>query len=337
MSPPNHDNTSSSDKDLITLAEEMFAEERLLVAMRLLKQVSDEKLLTDKHRNMLDVASHCETAITDLIGAPEDAGGGWTKQGEVHGDRDTLIYYKVDDEVRLTCRIETPIEASLLIPLLSVLNEVDLYETWIPSLNYPFKIGIKQSRQLQQVSKTNQILQVSGNVPWPFAVREVIMQALAFDDIDDNGFIGVRMSSLESGDIVPPLEAGTVRVEFEGAMLFRACPADHPTLNNSHNKYNEPLILVSFKMNLDAHMTTFPQRFINFITRTVVGRIWGMLLEVAGDIQNGRRPLHKDVIASKANFYKWMQSRIDIMLNKIKTTHTGSILEDNEFIAYLQG
>ena len=48
-------------------------------------------------------------------------GDGWIKQGEQHGRYNFCIYYKLSQENHLTCRIETPIGADLLVPLLSVL------------------------------------------------------------------------------------------------------------------------------------------------------------------------------------------------------------------------
>lgn len=118
---------SADDAARIAMAEYLFAEDKLLAAYRLLQEIQETSVLRSKHRKICEVAEECEAAISDVIAKnPDDSG--WTKQGESHSRHDTLIYYKVGRESRLTCFVETPIEASLLVPLLSVLNESDLYQ-----------------------------------------------------------------------------------------------------------------------------------------------------------------------------------------------------------------
>jgi hypothetical protein len=236
-----------SDDELIALAEELFAVEKVLEAYRLLQNVRDKDLLLEKHHRMCKVATECAAAISDLQSEPGTAESGWTKQGESHGRHDTAIYYKVDGDARLTCRVETPIESSLLVPLLSVLNESNLYTDWVPSWQMP-KIGIRTSRQLQQIGRANQILHVIGDVPWPLYPREVVMNTVAVDEIDADGFFAVRLHAVEPGGVVPPLDTSIERIDFEGALLFRPCPLDHSILVESRRTCHEPMILVSFKM-----------------------------------------------------------------------------------------
>lgn len=96
-------------------------------------------------------------AVGDLLSAPGDD---WIKQGESHSKNgDFTIYYKVEDGARLTCRIESPIPTSHLVPLLSVLNESELYEEWIPTFHRPFKMGVTSSKQLATFSRGHQVIQ----------------------------------------------------------------------------------------------------------------------------------------------------------------------------------
>lgn len=241
---------SRCDDELIALAEELFDADKILEAFRHLQNVRNVDLLSEKHHRMCKIASECSAAISDLLSEPGSAESGWTKQGESHGHHDTVIYYKVDDGANLTCRLETPIEFSLLVPLLSVFNESNLYADWVPYWKIP-KVGIRSSRQLEQIGRANQILQIIGDVPWPFSLREVMMKTVAVDEIDTRGYFAVRLHSAETGGVVPPPDPSMKRVDLKGALLFRSCPMDHPILVKSKNTTctcTDPMILVSFKM-----------------------------------------------------------------------------------------
>jgi hypothetical protein len=320
--------TIISDSDLIEQAAVLYKEERLLAAARCLRQVQEDASLTKFHQRLLHNAEICEKAVTDLLSEPSS--DGWKKQGESHGHYDTSIYYKVESGARLTCRMETPIPSSLLVPLLSVLNESNLYTEWIPKWTYPFKLGVRQSDQLLQETRGHQIIQIQCDVPWPITPREVLMDVIAVDDIDEQGFIIAKMRTLletntqdlPPGFSIPPLEKNTERIDFDGAVLFRPCPMDHPNYATSREKNTEDLILLQFTMYFDAHMAMVPQSVINFITRTVIGHIWGMLLQVAEEVRDGKRPKHAEAIAAKPDFYKWVNERTQFMLAEIKATST---------------
>jgi hypothetical protein len=314
-----------SDSDLIEQAAVLYKEERLLAAARLLRQVQEDASLTQFHQRLLHNAEICEKAVTELLSEPSS--DGWKKQGESHGHYDTSIYYKVEPGARLTCRMETPIPSSLLVPLLSVLNESNLYTEWIPRWTYPFKMGVSQSHQLIQETRGHQIIQIQCDVPWPITPREVLMDVIAVDDIDEQGFIIAKMRTLEAntqelppGFSIPPLAKNTERIDFDGAVLFRPCPTDHANYATSREKNTEDLILLQFTMYFDAHMAMVPQSVINFITRTVIGHIWGMLLKVAEEVRDGKRPIHAEIIEAKADFYKWVNERTQFMLAEIKAT-----------------
>ena len=141
-----HEPTRQTDAERMAMADALISEEQLLAAARHLERVHDRRLITHKYLRILQQAKDCQESIFDLVGDP---GSDWIRQGESHGNHDSLIFYKLEGSARLTCRIETPIEQSLLVPLLSVLNEVDLYQDWIPSFRVP-RLGIRLSRVLQE-------------------------------------------------------------------------------------------------------------------------------------------------------------------------------------------
>ena len=334
-------------KDILHSVEAHIREERLLRAAEELKKLPPNRLSLH-HREILERAADFETAIADLIEDPNDDKS-WKKQGESHGKRDAVIYYKVDSQSRLTCRIETPIEASLLVPILSVMNESSLYATWIPSWTMP-KMGIDSSEQLEQVSRGAQTIRILANVPWPYSKREALIKAVAVDEIDERGFVAIRISSdVPVGGAVPPPSSQVERIDFEGAMLLRTCPRNHELLLKSKHVYREPLILVSFKMFADPRRTGIPTSFMNFVTRTAIGTIFFCFLEVAEAVKHGERPKHMQAIADKKDFYDWMALRIGVLLEKAAAddvlppvgtmtsgTPTSELEAHQAFISYLQ-
>jgi hypothetical protein len=353
----------TDDTELLQQAEDHVASQRYFVAARLLRRVSDTSLLQPKHERVLQMAAEAQEVLDTLLQYPSDdatdatadsadnsSGGGWKKQGERHGHRDTAIHYKLDDHARLTCRIETPIEESLLVPMLSVFNESELYATWMPSWRFP-RTEVAESLKLAEYGRGNQVQQLTVKLPLPMWDRQLIQHGFAVDDIDADGAIVVKMQSCPPGPFryapakddcrddgkglkIPEVAFGVIRMDFDGGILIRACPADHPLLLHSAEKKakkkktansatassyppGEKLLLLSFTEFVDAHFTYVPTASINFLTRTLIGSFWGALLQVAEDVRDGKRPLHTAAIQAKGELYDWAKDRVEVMFDKI--------------------
>mmetsp|Transcript_26989 Transcript_26989/g.47641 ORF Transcript_26989/g.47641 Transcript_26989/m.47641 type:complete len:345 (-) Transcript_26989:1223-2257(-) len=313
-------------EDTLRRVEELLQQEKLLEAARLLRDMPvSSSSLSESHRKVVQKAEIIEHAVADLLSSPQDD---WKRQGGQSGD--FTVYYKVDDGARLTCRIESPIPASLLVPLLSVLNESSLYQTWIPFFHRPFHMGVSSSKQLLNDSRGHQVIQVQCQVPWPMKPREALFDVAAVDDIDEHQFIIAKMTTINNETAqfllddntfqVPECPPGMERCDFDGAVLFRACPPEHNNFQTVKQKHpTEDLFLVQFLFYFDAKMPLIPQALINFVTREAIGIIWKMLLSVAEDVRNGKRKEHCDVIAQKREFYEdWVARRCEFMLRKIK-------------------
>ena len=95
-------------------------------------------------------------------------------------------------------------------------------------------------------------------------------------------------------------------------------------------------MLVSFKMFVDAKMAGVPTGIVNFVTRTVIGHIWAMLLSVASEVRDRKRPRHQDMIRRKVVFYEWMGRRIGALMQKIED-EIADLEANQKFISYLQG
>ena len=238
------------EEELKAKFDHLYQEHKLLDAARLLREsVEDLTTLPQEYKDILAVAEDVEKAILDITG-PVDPSSGWEKRGERQGKWPTLLYNKLTgDEGEFSCRIETPIEASLLVPVLATLSETDIYDTWMPHFRRPFKIGLRHSEQRHKELKANQIIQLIFDLPWPLPNLEVILKTDAVDDIDRNKDIVVRLTTSNyGGPNVPELAEGCERVDFDGAIMLTACPPDHEALKSQLIETDEPLILLTFKM-----------------------------------------------------------------------------------------
>lgn len=313
------------DDDLILRAEQHHAREEYILAADLLKQVDDVSALKDKHKRIIGMADRARLVREVLLRPPEE---GWIKQGETHGHRDTAIYYKVNpDDTSILCRIETPIEQSLLIPLISVLNESELFTSWMPSFKHP-KLGVQSADKLKEMGRGNQIIDVMIAMPIGFSRRQCIQHAFAVNSIRDDNAIIIKAESKDTGTFddeleIPPPARGVVRVDFDAGFLIRPCPSDHPLLRASNVDYHgESMILLSVTQTMNAHVGYVPMALVNFFTRTVLGRMWGSLLAVAEGVRDGQREAHAQAIAEKEELYKWVEEQILIMFDRMEEAKT---------------
>lgn len=310
------------DRELIRQAEEYHAHHRYLAAAERLKGVSDESLLTPLHRHIMEIAEHAAALKHNLFqDHPEQEG--WKKQTEKHGYRDVVIYYKVDSgSNQIVCRIDSPIESSLLNPFLSVLNESELYYTWMPRYTVPVKVGMSESNKLAEFGRGHQVVQVKIDMPPLFNNRECIQHACAVDSIEEDKSIVVSVKSLDTGKHygieIPPTEKGYTRVDFKAGVVVRPCPSDHPSLAKSKHEYpaDEQLLIVSVQEKIDAHVAGVPMKLINFFTRTVIAAQWISLLKVAEGVRDGKRKEHQEAIKQKTELYSWVSERTKVMFEE---------------------
>ena len=124
----------------------LIDDDRLLQAARLLRAhdvhvpIIDPRDAADVKLNaFIPKAAVMEELIESLKADPRRPGTEWIVQCEHSGRRDVSIYYRMDEETqtKLTARIESPIRKDMLVPFLSVLNESELYKSWLPNWTMP--------------------------------------------------------------------------------------------------------------------------------------------------------------------------------------------------------
>mmetsp|Transcript_34412 Transcript_34412/g.83247 ORF Transcript_34412/g.83247 Transcript_34412/m.83247 type:complete len:410 (+) Transcript_34412:133-1362(+) len=350
---------SQADENLITeisdrldRATALGEDDKLLVAAHILHDI-DEKFLQPIHHKILKEAAVLKELLQENTGSLELNEGGWIKQGKHTGRHNFTIYYKLKEitpgqDKELSCRIETAIKADLLVPFLSVLNESELYATWLPNFKLP-RLRVSKSEKLQQSGRVSQIINVETEIPWPLKMRQVILKAVACDNIDsyeeedasdnnnvyclgkDGGRIIIRIQSLDCPDseaeglVIPPVENGVVRMKVKGGFTMEKCPPDHPMklcalqydARTTNSITGDDLILVTFSFCVDPQLTIIPKSFINFFVRVAMGQMWNMFLNVAEDVKEGKRPEHSAVIARKRELYDWVEERTAEMMGRV--------------------
>lgn len=322
---PGEDQPEEEEKECpLTKAELLYGQDKVSQVKAILESV-DPAILDDKHRAMLARAEEAEAFVKDIKAKPE--GGDWIDQGISRGKYPTRILYRLEEgehKTELRARCETPIKKDLLESLFCVLNETELYETWLPSFTVP-KFKIRECRKLKQIGRVSQILLVVMDLPWPLTAREIVISAAAFDDIEDKGHIGIKMKNIDTKDdeTVPEATSKAVRVDMDGGFLFEACPADHPAMEYVDKEDGEEYLLVTFSALMNPNMRNLPQSLLNFLVKTALGTAWKMLLKIAQDVKDGKRPDHATaMITKREELYDYIKGRVDDMLSTLKSAYT---------------
>jgi len=126
-------------------------DEKTLLAAHLLEGI-DEMHLQPGHREILREAAILKSLLKDnSTSLDENNEGGWIRQGKHTGRHNFSIDYKLTGQ-ELSCRLETIIHSDFLVPILSVLNESELYAAWLPSYNVP-RVKVLRSEKLHQIGR----------------------------------------------------------------------------------------------------------------------------------------------------------------------------------------
>ena len=327
-------------------ANTLAKDDKILLAAHVLQGINELHLQPVYH-DILKEAEILKQLLKDNttnIDESDDNNSDWIKQGN-HQKHNFSIYYKLlnnnPEGQELSCRLDTIIPHTLLVPILSVLNESELYQTWLPCWTVP-KLKVVKSEKLRQTGRCSQVVNVETEVPWPLSSRQVILKAVACDNIDsysedddeaisvnkteclgkDGGRIIIRLQSLDCDDNIqegldiPPVKTGTVRMRVAGGFTIEKCPETHPSLKDAAESSKEDLVLITFTFTVDPQLAIIPKQFINFFLRTAIGTMWNMFLNIAEGVKDGKHPAHSKAIKEKRELYNWIEERTRVMLGQ---------------------
>lgn len=135
----NAEEEAKTEKKL-TKAVQLYDDEKLLEAGRILENIDDRTSFERKHLTIVEKAHKAQALVDELKTDLDtnDKSSEWIIHGVSKGEFPTLTAHKLQKtsdgtHIELKARCETPIDKSLLSPIISVLNETELYETWLPS------------------------------------------------------------------------------------------------------------------------------------------------------------------------------------------------------------
>ena len=337
----------TTDLNRLDRANTLAKDDKILLAAHVLQGIDDVHL-QPVHHDILKEAAILKRLLKDNttnIDESDNSNSDWIKQGNHNGKHNFSIYYKLLNNdpkgQELSCRLDTIIPHTLLVPILSVLNESELYQTWLPCWSVP-KLKVVKSEKLRQTGRCSQVVNVETEVPWPLSSRQVILKAVACDNIDsyseeddeaisvnktqclgkDGGRIIIRLQSLDCDDNIqegldiPPIKTGTVRMRVAGGFTIEKCPPTHPSLKDAAKSSEEDLVLITFTFTVDPQLAIIPKQFINFFLRTAIGTMWNMFLNIAEGVKDGKHPEHSKAIKEKRELYDWIRERTRVMLGQ---------------------
>merc|ERR1712157_393843 len=152
--------------------------------------------------------------------------------------------------------------------------------------------------------RVSQLLYLSFEVPYPMSRREFIIDAVAFDDINDQGEITIMLDAIDDDDdaIIPDKEdPSDVRVKFHGGFLF--------------HKHEDPnLVKGSFYITYESRYLPLPNSFTQYLIRLTTSIYWKHFLSIAANVRDGKKPEYTQLIKEKGpELYDWVNERVALL------------------------
>lgn len=305
------------------LAAKYLAEERLYDASRELSKVDKEVLTKDEERVMEKAKKFQKYANV----AKNEYDPSWTNLGESRKNgRSFSSLYKINwGPLKVNFAMELLIERSLVLPLLAVLNEVDLYNTWLPKWGKPTRLEFVRTNTLRRSGMTIQDCTI--RVAAPLATVETYLRVEGVDDTVANREVTLTLNHLEVGDqegLVPPHEEGVNRVKINAVVLYRKAPKDEElkakALRGKKLKEDEDFVKISIVVEYGNENTMLKGGFVirklaTFVLKIVAGMMVNRMFSLAEEVRDHKRPEYEKAMAEKPETYDWIRERISGILD----------------------
>lgn len=337
----------NDNEQLSKEAHRLYKEDRLLDAAHLLRQINPSSLLTESEIEILKCADEYEKFFLPFLSSNADHNN-WISLGKtnIQGYVTDMQYLITREELStsdfvLDMKIDTLLQdKSMVTPLLALLNESDLYSTWLPSWKLP-RVRISESKQMYQTGRCSQVVQMLVDLPWPLSSREFILDGVGVDCVEHNKHpnISIRLQTLKTGDkkgafVVEAPRKNTIRQEFNAGFLFHR-PSEISDFivkwkeSNDTSIDEEESIMISFFYKFENKGTYCPEFLLQFGIRVGIFFGWGRFLKAAEQIRDGKLPQHKQEIQKKKEaLYHWVEERVDVLCSV--SNHEKNDYNDND-------
>ena len=320
----------NENEKLSTEAQKLVEDERLLDAAFLLKKINPISLLTDVEKERIQTANEYISffsvfkSFNGVSMSQELTSWKSLNVSKINGyltDCSYNIRNKNDStSFELDIKISSIVHKSLLIYIIVLLNETDLFYQWFPSWKVP-KVKVTRSERLQQIGRCSQVPLFTLQLPWPLNFVELVMDAFAIDDIKSSKSIGIRFNTLKSGDkdgLVPPPEPKVNRLDGNGGFMFdipsverKKSAQDGGFIKEDENP--DDFLQYTFIGKFENKGFYFPEYLLRFVCRVMITLGWKRFLQVAEEIRDGKRPDHTARIEAKKELYDWVNDRVDVL------------------------
>lgn len=321
-------NTNNID-DFSAISEEasnLFSNDRVLDAARMLRSSNNTDQFNAEHHEILNVAQKFEIMMEET----DNSDGSWKSIAKSYNtcgfmsDLDYRLSIQNDTHTKVEVKIVTVIPKDLLVPLLALLNETDLYQKWIPE--------VSKSEKIQQTGRVSQLLRLLINLPWPLPKLEFLYRGLGCDDVETSKNIMIKLDTLKEGDVVngyevppPPDEGSKVhRFDINGGFLFEPCTEDYMkraiegkfikkeggTANSSNNINISDYLCLSLYFQMESSRFRLPESILKLMFKVSISASTSRFFRAAKDIKNKKKKEHcKRIQEKREEIYDWMDER----------------------------
>lgn len=294
-------------------------EDRFLDAYRELKTLKEEEL-TEEEKEVIKTGLACEEFVELVTNGVDDT---WNAVGEsTKNYRYQTTSYKFETQpVRVDMVIESPVEASLFVPFVAALSEIDLYSEWVPNWSTP-KFRVTDTETLKKTGKFSKMFFTRAEAP--LNTIEFFTNGTIVDDTETSSKFLVHLGEMEDdhpSGLVRPKEEGIARVTLGGGLIVRKCEPETEERARalfSKNKANKDRKDEDFYMITLSIVYRNRSRFLNpnffikkmssFMLKVVIGAIWNRLLSTAEEIRDGKRPLYDKLMEERKEDYEWLKA-----------------------------
>ena len=294
-------------KRLLDQCRALFEDDKLFQAVRAERALAllDHEL----HVREDDFLSKVRAAGDEAMQARTDlqAGEDWTLVREGSHEGDCWVWYRPETgtaihSLRVSADIEAPLEY-----LLVLLNEVHLFNQWLPFIG--------ESRTLLRFQRCAQFAWIKVKSPAALLLhhRDACLECRAIDGLDEDGCVLVIIKSDEPTERGPHYECPdggdrTVRVDVKkGAIRLEP-------LKNGGTR-------ITAVFNVDPKLQRLPAWLINCVAQKLcyVG-MWQFDRHARRIARGTEDCAHRRAIRDNADFYDWVIGRVQACVPKVFAT-----------------